>query len=303
MRRSYSICGPAGSPELTVAVKLIPGGAFSTHVHGALAVGDELDVLTPGGRFSPSLDPGQAKGYAAIAAGSGITPILSILATALAVEPKSSFTLLYGNRSTASTMFLEQLLDLKDRYPSRFTLATVFSREPQEAPLLNGRIDGAKLEAFLDGPLAGGRHDEWLLCGPLPMVEELRAVLLARGVDAGCVHRELFHAGPLPESPRPESSARGGSSSTVTVILGGRATSFPLAAEGPRILDAALAARPDVPYACRGGVCGTCRARLLEGEVEMVGGYALEPDEIAAGFVLACQSHPRSPRVTLSFDS
>jgi ring-1,2-phenylacetyl-CoA epoxidase subunit PaaE len=302
VRRSYSICEPAGSAELTVAVKLIPDGAFSSHVHGVLAVGDELEVMTPGGRFSPVLHPGQARDYAAVAAGSGITPILSILETALALEAASTFTLLYGNRSAASTMFLERLLELKDRYPSRFMLATVFSREPQEAPLLNGRIDAAKLAAFLEGPLAGGSFDEWLLCGPLAMVEELRAALLARGVAGGSVHRELFHAGPLAAPPRPE-VVPGAASATVTVILGGRATPFRLAAEGPPILDAALAVRPELPYACRGGVCGTCRARLLEGEVAMDGGYALEPDEIASGFVLTCQSHPRSPQVTLSFDT
>jgi ring-1,2-phenylacetyl-CoA epoxidase subunit PaaE len=305
VRRSYSICTPAGSEELTVAVKRTPGGAFSPHVHDRLASGDELDVLTPSGRFSPPIEPAQAKAYAGVAAGSGIAPVLSVLATVLEVEPASSFTLLYGNRTTASTMFLERLLDLKNLYPGRFAFYPVFSREPQEVELMNGRIDGDKLALFLDTLLAGQGFDEWLLCGPLPMVEELRSLLLDRGVAPACVHRELFHVSLLAQAARPRAGVAPGSAgiSTVTVVLDGRSTSFPLAPDGPRILDAALSLRPEVPYACRAGVCGTCRARLLEGRVEMVGGHALEPDEIEAGFVLACQSHPRSPRVTLAFDA
>ena len=170
---------------------------------------------------------------------------------------------------------------------------------------MNGRIDADKLRLFLDTLLAGQQVDEWLLCGPLPMVEELRSLLLDRGVAPARIHRELFHVSPLPEAPRPRPATAPGSTgtSTVTVVLDGRSTSFPLAPDGPRILDAALSVRPEVPYACRAGVCGTCRARVLEGRVEMVGGHALEPDEIEAGFVLACQSHPRSPRVTLAFDT
>jgi ring-1,2-phenylacetyl-CoA epoxidase subunit PaaE len=300
LRRSYSICSPAPSGDLAVAVKLIPGGAFSSVAHGRLEPGDELDVLTPTGRFFTPLDPGQAKDYAAVAAGSGIAPILSIAATTLVIEPESTFTLLYGNRTTASTLFLEELLDLKNRHPDRLGLHLVFSREPQDAPVLTGRIDGAKLRLFLDMLLAGCPFDEWFLCGPLPMIEELRATLLARGVDTRHIHRELFHVGPAPETPRRPAST--GSASLVTIVLDGRATSFELAGDGPRILDAALTARPDAPYACKDGVCGTCRARLVEGEVEMVGGYALEADELEAGFVLACQSHPRTPRVTLDFD-
>lgn len=301
IRRSYSICAPATSGVLRVAVKLIPGGAFSENVHSELRSGDELDVLTPSGRFFTPLDPTQAKRYAAVAAGSGITPIISLVATTLEVEPESIFTLFYGNRTTASTMFLEDLLDLKNRYPERFALYIVLSRETQDVPLLNGRIDADKLGTFLDSVLRGTSCDEWFLCGPMEMIEGLRAALVERGVDGRTVHRELFHSSPVANTGR----RTGGYGETykVTIVLDGRSTTFELAADGPNVLDAALAARPDAPYACKGGVCGTCRARLVEGAVEMDGGYALEPDELEAGFVLACQSHPRTPTVTLDFDS
>jgi ring-1,2-phenylacetyl-CoA epoxidase subunit PaaE len=296
VRRSYSICAPATSGELRVAVKLIPGGAFSTHAHSYLCPGDELDVLTPIGRFNTPLDPSNSRHYAAIAAGSGITPIISIAATTLEIEQQSTFTLIYGNRTTASTMFLEELLDLKNRYLTRFTLISILSREAQDAPLLNGRIDANTLQ-LVDGQ----DFDEWFLCGPLELVETLRAALIARDVEPQRIHRELFHAGPPADTAG--QAAGTGTASTVTILLDGRSTSFELAGDGSSILDAALHARPDAPYACKGGVCGTCRARVTEGEVAMSGGYALEPDELEAGFVLACQSHPRTPRVTLDFDA
>jgi ring-1,2-phenylacetyl-CoA epoxidase subunit PaaE len=300
IRRSYSICSPAPDGPLRVAIKRIPNGLFSTYVHTTLRVGDELDVLTPIGRFNTPLDPNADKHYAAVAAGSGITPILSIVATTLEVERESCFTLLYGNRTTDSTMFLEDLLDLKNNYPSRFALYPVFSREAQYVPLFDGRIDRDKLSVFLNRVIQRRRVDEWFLCGPQDMIETLRTTLVDDGVLPEQIHRELFHAGPTSPKPRGKTAS---ASSQVTVILNGRATSFALEADGASILDAALAARPDAPYACKGGVCGTCRAHLAEGEVEMVGGYALEPAEIAAGFVLACQSHPRTPQVTLDFDS
>jgi ring-1,2-phenylacetyl-CoA epoxidase subunit PaaE len=301
VRRSYSICAPATGGELCVAVKLIPGGVFSEYAHGTLQSGDELDVLTPSGTFFTPLDPARAKHYVAFAAGSGITPIISLAATTLEVEPESTFTLFYGNRTTASTMFLEELLDLKNRYPDRFALSVVLSRETQDVPLLNGRIDADKLRLILDGVLRQTHCDEWFLCGPFEMIEGLHAALLERGVDRGSIHRERFHAGPVFTTGRRASG--GGERSAVTIILDGRSTTFDLPTDGPTVLDAALAARPDAPYACKGGVCGTCRARLVEGAVDMDRSYALEPDELEAGFVLACQSHPRTPTVTLDFDS
>jgi ring-1,2-phenylacetyl-CoA epoxidase subunit PaaE len=301
LRRSYSLCTPAGSGVLRVAVKLLPDGVFSGYVHSQLRPGDVLQVVSPSGRFFTALDAGQAKDYVAIAAGSGVTPILSIAATTLEVEPRSTFTILYGNRTTATVMFVEELSDLKNRYPERFVLHTVFSREEPEAELLHGRIDAPKLQRFLDTLMDAASTDEWFLCGPLEMVEELRGVLHASDVDPRRIHRELFHAGPAPVVERTSVAAEG-TTSAVTVVLDGRSSSFELSPHGEPILDAALRVRPDAPYACKGGVCGTCRAYVVEGEVEMTGGYALEPDELDAGFVLACQSHPRTPAVTLDFD-
>jgi ring-1,2-phenylacetyl-CoA epoxidase subunit PaaE len=301
-RRSYSVCSPVGGP-LRVAVKRIPGGAFSEWAHAGLRAGDRLQVLPPSGRFGPGpLDPARARGYAAVAAGSGITPVLSIAASVLEREPGSSFTLLYGNRTVASIMFLEEVEALKNRFPDRFQLVHVLSREPREVPLLEGRIDGPKLAALLDAFADPARIDEWFLCGPLGMVEEARRTLGERGVPAAAIHRELFHAEEVaPVVRAPEADATGGAQ--VTVVLDGRTTELTVPRDGRSVLDAVLAVRRDAPYACKGGVCGTCRCRLVEGEVEIGQRYALEDDEIAAGVRLACQARPVSDRVVLDFDA
>jgi ring-1,2-phenylacetyl-CoA epoxidase subunit PaaE len=304
VRRNYSICAPESSGTLRVAVKRLPEGVFSGYAHSTLKVGDELDVLTPAGRFVTLLDPAHAKHYAAIAAGSGITPVISILASALEAEPDSECTLIYANRTTRSIMFLEELQDLKNRYPTRFAFYNVLSREQQDVEMFSGRIDGAKLDAFLQTVLPPDTVDEWFLCGPMEMVDSLRDALLARGVDSHHVHRELFHTGPLPSRPRADATAvRDAGAAEVTIVLDGRRSTFEVPKLGEPILDAALRVRADAPFACKGGVCGTCRARLVEGEVEMDQNYALEADEQEAGFVLACQSHPTTERVTLDFDT
>jgi ring-1,2-phenylacetyl-CoA epoxidase subunit PaaE len=304
VRRNYSICARATSGRLCVAVKRLEGGVFSRFATGALVVGDVVDVMTPTGRFVPRLDPGQAKHYCAVAAGSGITPVLSIVATVLDVEPLSSVTLVYGNRTTRSVMFLDELADLKDRYPTRFRLINVLSREQQDVELFNGRIDAAKLTRLIDTLIPTDGVDEWFLCGPFAMVEQARDTLLATGVAISRVHMELFHV--EGEAPREAGAApdptRDAGTSSVTITLDGRATTFDVARGGPRILDAALAVRGDAPYACKGGVCGTCRAKLVSGDVAMDRNYALEPDEIESGFVLACQSTPVSDEVALDFD-
>lgn len=304
-RRSYSICSAAGSRRLRVAVKRLPGGVFSAFALEQLRAGDVVEVVTPIGHFNTPLDPSRATSYAMIAAGSGIAPILSNLSTILAVEPLSSVTLIYGNRTVKDIMFLEELEDLKNRYPERFALYHVLSREEQEVQLFHGRIDGERVTMFLDQLVRPDEVDQWFLCGPRAMIESARAVLLERGVDAEHVHAELFHAKDstrlrTAEQVTPATGSSG--ASDVTVILDGRSSTFTVDRNGECILDAALRVRSDAPYACKGGVCGTCRARLISGSVEMDQHFALEQREIDAGFVLACQSHPTTPKVVIDFD-
>ena len=302
VRRSYSICAPAGSGVLRVAVKRLEGGALSTYLHERLRPGDVLDVMTPSGRFSTRLDPGHEKDYVAIAAGSGITPVISIVATALAVEPRSRVTLVYGNRATRSIMFLDELADLKDRYLERLALYHVLSREPNEIELLHGRIDGAKLREFCTTLLDPRDVDEWFLCGPEAMLDELRDILLDIGVERARVHRELFFAGPVPSANGARATADG-ASAQVTILLDGRASSFEMPRHGVSILDAAVQVRNDAPYACKSGMCGTCRARVLEGDVTLDRAYALEEHERAGGIILACQAHPVTDTVRIDFDA
>ena len=304
LRRNYSICAPASSGRLRIGVKRLRGGAFSGRATTALKPGDVVDVMTPTGRFVAHLDPTRAQHYCAIAAGSGITPVFSIVSSVLEVEPESTVTLLYGNRTTASVMFLEELADLKDRFPTRLRIVHVLSREPQEVELFSGRLDAAKLEHLLDAVVPPSTVDDWFLCGPFAMVEAARTVLVGRGVDARHVHTELFHVeGEAPREPVPIEEELAEGASTVTVTLDGRSSTLQVPKAGTRILDAMLAVRADAPYACKGGVCGTCRAKLVSGEVAMDRNYALEPDEIEIGFVLACQSHPVTDEVVLDFDT
>jgi len=303
MRRTYSICTAAGSGVLRVAIRHLPGGAFSTWAHQELRAGDALEVMAPGGSFTASLDPAQSKRYAAIAAGSGITPILSIVQTVLEREPLSQMALVYANRTSATTMFLEELQDLKDAHPERLELIHVFSREPQSVDLFSGRLDAERLDRIFDSLLPTDEVDDWFLCGPLELIETCRRQLLGHDVTAVRIHSEIFHAegaAPAPTGPREDGQASG--SAAVTVTLDGRDSTVPVAHDGAPILDALLAVRGDAPYACKGGVCGTCRARVLEGEVRMDFHYALEEAEIEQGYVLACQSHPLGERVALDFD-
>jgi ring-1,2-phenylacetyl-CoA epoxidase subunit PaaE len=300
VRRNYSICPPVSSGRLRIGVKRLPGGAFSSYAIERLAPGDVLEVMTPVGRFGTALDPANSKHYAAIAAGSGITPVLSLLASTLETEPASEFTLFYGNRDVGSIMFLEELQDLKDRYPDRFTLLHFLSAERQQSELLAGRISRDKLTRLLGTVLPPGRIAEWFLCGPLPLVQETQAVLASYGVPSGHVHTELFHAGALP--PAPPAARPSDAAAMVTIRLDGRATTLRLDPGAEPVLDAVLRVRPDAPYACKGGVCGTCRARLLDGTVRMDRSYALEASDISQGYVLTCQSHPTSAAVMLDYD-
>jgi ring-1,2-phenylacetyl-CoA epoxidase subunit PaaE len=306
VRRSYSICSTpaelAARGVLRIGVRHIAGGAFSGYAVDGLAVGDEVDVLPPTGHFTTAFDPARTRHYAAVAAGSGITPVLSLIATALATEPGSRFTLLFGNRRAATVMFADELGDLKDRWPDRLHLVHVLSRETQAAPLLSGRLDAERLRAILAaGLVPGAEVDEWFLCGPYELVEQARPVLVEAGVAPGIIHTELFHVEGEPVTPRavPDDDRP---AVTLTFRLDGRESTVGVFG-GERLLDAALRARADLPYACRGGVCSTCRARLVTGEVTMARSYALTADDVAAGYVLTCQATPETAHVVVDYDS
>jgi ring-1,2-phenylacetyl-CoA epoxidase subunit PaaE len=301
-RRSFSICTTPSSELLRIGVKKLPGGVFSEGVVDTLKVGDALDVMTPAGRFTTTLDPTSTKTYAAIAAGSGITPVLSIVATILEGEPDAQVMLVYANRSHRTVMFLDDLHDLKDRFPERFWLVHVLSREQQDVDLFSGRLDGERLTRILDALLPPADVDEWFLCGPQQMVVDLRQVILDHGVEPTAIHTELFHADPVPRAPEVVAPGVEGAAH-VTIKLDGRSSDLELRPDDVGVLEAALRVRSDLPFACRGGVCGTCRAQLVEGTVAMDANYALEPEEIAQGYVLTCQSHPTSPRVVLDYDA
>jgi ring-1,2-phenylacetyl-CoA epoxidase subunit PaaE len=303
VRRSYSICSPGGSGVLRIGVKRLPGGDFSSYAAHELKVGDELEVMTPLGRFGTNFDAANAKHYAFVAAGSGITPVLSLVATILSVEPSSRVTLLYGNRTAGSVMFADELADLKDRYAERFHLVHVLSRESTEVELFNGRIDADRLQRMFATILPLASVDEWFLCGPYAMVVGAQDLLLAEGVAREHVHAELFHVGDEAPKAPVEETVVDEDAAEVTVILDGRRSTFSLGQHSKAVLDATLAVRSDAPFACKGGVCGTCRAKVLEGSVTMDTNWALEPDEIRAGYVLTCQSHPTTPTVTLDYDA
>lgn len=302
VRRNYSICTPATGGALRIGVKRIPDGAFSAFVADRLAPGDTLDVMTPTGTFTIRPDPGRARRYVAVAAGSGITPVLSILATALAVEPDSTAALVYVNRRTSTIMFLEELEDLKNRFPARFQLIHVLGHERTDVPMLSGRLDADRFTRILDTVLPVDEVDDWFLCGPMAMTDTVRRVLGERGVPERSVHRELFHVGAPPPRRRGRPADVPTSGARVRVILDGRAVELTVPADGQSILDATLAVRPDAPFACKNAVCGTCRARVTEGTVDLDSNYALEPDELDRGFVLTCQAHPTTDRVVVDFD-
>jgi ring-1,2-phenylacetyl-CoA epoxidase subunit PaaE len=300
VRRTYSICAGVDDDRLRVAIKRLAGGRFSTWANTQLKAGTALDVLTPDGRFHTRLDADHVKHYAAFAAGAGITPVLSLIKTTLAREPRSRFTLLYGNRRQSSVLFHEELEDLKDRYLSRFTLYNLFSREQQEVELFNGRLDGAKVKAFADTLLPVDTIDEAFVCGPGAMIDEVEAALQACGLPAEHIHSERFGVPNI----LTEHHAEPGDppQAIVTVISDGVQRELEFRRDDPSILDAALQAGFDLPFACKSGVCCTCRAKLLSGKVRMDKNYGLDPRDVAAGYVLTCQAHPLTDRVVVSYD-
>ncbi len=304
VRRLYSLASTPRSGVLRVGIKKLAGGTFSQGVLPGLAVGDTLQVMRPTGRFTVVPDPAAHRRYAAIAAGSGITPILSIVTTLLEEEPHARVTLVYANRTRRSVMFAEEVAALTERFPERFRLRQVFSREAGDDGLPPGRLDGIRLKEILDSELPPDRVDAWFLCGPQEMVLDLRDALVEAGVASSSVHGELFHTEPAElaaVAAGPDERAWP-DDAHVTIRIEGRETDFRLAHDGQPILHAALAVRPDLPFACQGGMCGTCRARLVHGSVTMDASWALEPEDVAHGFVLTCQAHPTSDRVVLDYD-
>lgn len=299
-RRSYSICSPVGSIP-RIGVRVVPGGLFSSWLVNDVRPGDTVEVMAPTGAFTPDLTTHGH--HVLIAAGSGITPMMSIAESVLAADSRSTVTLLYGNRRTDTVMFADELADLKDLYPARFQLAHVLSREPREAEVLSGRIDAERLSTLIDALVDVQAADHWWLCGPHGMVRDAQAVLAGLGVPTERVHQELFYADdePVRETVHVESGPQG-PVSQVTITLDGRSTTAALPRERS-ILDGAQRTRPDLPFACKGGVCGTCRALVTDGKADMRRNFALETAEVEAGYVLTCQSYPVSETLTVDYDS
>ena len=298
-RRSYSICAASGKPP-RIGVREVADGAVSGWLVHQVRPGDVIEVQAPAGSFTPDLDrPGH---HVLIAAGSGITPILSIAWSVLAARTDSAVTLIFGNRRSDTVMFADELADLKDSYPARACLVHVLSREPQEVELFSGRLDPAKLQALLPTTVDVAAVDHWWLCGPYDMVEGAIGVLAGLGVPRSRVHRELFYVEDTPPPETTHAEPPAGPGAEVTVILDGRSSTVTIP-PGTPVLDGAQQVRPDLPFACKGGVCGTCRAQVTSGKVTMRRNYALEPEEVAAGYVLTCQALPASETVTVSYDS
>jgi ring-1,2-phenylacetyl-CoA epoxidase subunit PaaE len=298
-RRSYSICAPIGAAP-RVGVREVPGGFFSAYLVNDVRPGDVIEVLPPSGTFTADLST--PADHVFVVAGSGVTPVLSLAASVLR-DGESTVTVFYGNRRTNTVMFADELADLKDRYGTRLQLVHVLSREPRDAELTSGRLDGDRLRtlvgAFVDVP----EVDHWWLCGPHGMVTDARALLAELGVPADRVHQELFYVDELPPEPvRGDDRTVEGPSSQVTIVLDGRSTTLALP-RGVPVLDSAQQVRSDLPFACKGGVCGTCRARVTDGEVEMRRNYALDAAEVERGYVLTCQTLPLSDAVTVDFDA
>lgn len=304
VRRSYSICSSPGDEELRVAIKKIEGGKFSTFANETLKVGDVVESMIPTGNFYSALDKDNEKHYIGVAAGSGITPIMSIMKTVLETEPNSSFTLLYGNKNTGSIIFKEEIEALKNVYMDRLSVFHFLSRERLDAPLFNGRIDGEKCVALDQKLVDVTNADEFFLCGPQEMIFSVKDALGNLGIDAKKVHFELFTSpdGELGGTKRKKREVQEDKVCKVSVTVDGTSFDFDLAFGANTLLDAAMKQGADLPFACKGGVCCTCKARVLEGEVEMEVNYALEPEEVEAGFVLSCQSYPKTERVVLDFD-
>ena len=303
LRRSYSICAGVDDGELRVGVRKVKAGVFSNWLNEHLRPGDTVSVMAPQGRFFVPLDAAARRHHVGIAGGSGITPILSILKTVLAREPRSRFTLLYGNRSLRSTMFKEELDDLKNKYLARLVLHHVFSDDPTDAPLNTGLMNRAKIGEFLRSVVPAASIDHAYICGPFQMNDEAQAALLDAGVAEARIHIERFGLAPQAGGAVMHQAQPGDAEhARIVIIRDGMRREIGFRKNQPSILDAASAAGLEMPFSCTSGVCGTCRAKLLEGQVRMERNFALDKAEVAGGFVLTCQAHPLTDRVVLSFD-
>lgn len=304
VRRSYSLCSSPADGELRVAIKKVEDGKFSSWANTELAVGQKMKVMTPEGKFTLEVDPSNKRNFVAFAAGSGITPVYSIMKSVLELEPESTFTLFYGNKTAKTVIFRDKIDGLKSRYMDRLEVHHVLSREDQGTDYLKGRIDDAKCVSFSEKFFDPEDTEAFFLCGPESMINTVSESLKGLGVDKSKIHYELFTspAQQIAHKTKVTTKSEDSIKSSVTIILDGEETHFDIASDGKAILDAALDAGADVPYACKGAVCCTCRARVMEGSVEMEMNYALEDDEVEDGYVLTCQSHPTSEKVVVSYD-
>ncbi len=307
VRRSYSICSAVTDPDLRIAVKHIEGGLFSTFINQQINAGDVIEVMPAQGNFYTEVTPDNDKNYLCIAAGSGITPVLSIIKTILTVESNSHVTLLFGNQKVATIMFKEELEALKNTHMARFQWLNILSREKQDVEILTGRINNKKGAELCEHLLVLEAVDEFFLCGPEAMISEVSRGLRAAGITETNIHYELFASSAADaEAALAKHHARAttlaGKVTEVTIIIGGRENTFELAADGENILDGGLDLGLDLPFACKGGICATCKAKLLAGEVDMDLSHGLEPDEVAAGYILTCQAHPVADKVVVDFD-
>jgi len=299
LRRCYSICSDT-QEDMSIAIKKIDQGQFSTWANAHLKAGDVLEVMPPQGVFFQKAAKAGGQNYLGFAAGSGITPILSIVKSVLNRQADATFTLVYGNRSWKQTMFSEQIMDLKDRFKERLQLVNIFSRELNDSDIFNGRIDAEKLQQLFQANLISAEADHCFACGPEEMMTAVETVLPTWGIQRSKIHTERFNTGTAPKATAQQMESR--SEERVNIVLDGRELIVEVSKQDDSILDAALRAGADLPYACKGGVCATCKCKVLEGQVEMAVNYSLEEDEIQKGYVLSCQARPTTANVRLSFD-
>jgi ring-1,2-phenylacetyl-CoA epoxidase subunit PaaE len=303
VRRTYSICSVPGEMPLRLGVRVQPGGVFSEFLQDKLNVGDQIDVMPPFGQFHANIEPGRQKTCLAFAAGSGITPILSIVRATLEQEPDSKVVLFYGNRRQRTTMFIDELSALKNRFPERLQLYFLFSQEDQEFDIFSGRLDETKIPQLIESFCNGLALDEAYICGPDTMLDNVKAALVNAGMNEAHIHAERFGAPRRSSGDRQQAKAQDGERlATIEVIMDGHKKSFDMSADAANIVDAAADQGIELPYSCKGGVCATCRTHVREGNVTMATNYGLEPWEVDEGFVLACQSVPVSEKVTIDYD-